>query len=145
MSNMKIKVDVAKFKEQLKAKADEMDRATRPAAQAGAEIVYQRAKVYVLPISKHAHMFHGTNAVYGPYSPGTLRDSIYQAFSEDNSFKDVSTYHISWNADEAPYGGMVEFGTSHTESRSFIGRAVKDTRREVREAMKARFIAEVGG
>ena len=77
------------------------------------------------------------------YAPGTLRDSIYQAFSKDNSYSDVSTYHISWNADEAPYGGMVEFGTSHSPAQSFIGRAVKETRSSVREAIKQRFIDEV--
>ena len=41
---MKIKMDVAKFKEHLRATADELGRATRPAAQAGAQVVYDRAK-----------------------------------------------------------------------------------------------------
>lgn len=144
MSSIKISVDVAKFKEQLKAKAEELGRATRPAAQEGAEIIYRQAKMYA-PVSEAPHMFHGTHAVYGPYSPGNLRDSIYQVFSQDNSFKDVSTYHVSWNADKAPYGAMVEFGTSQSPPQSFIARAVKETRQQVREAMKARFIAEVEG
>lgn len=88
-------------------------------------------------------MFHGQNAVYGPYQPGNLRDSIYQAFSQDNSYKDVSTYHISWNADKAPYGAMVEFGTSNAPAHSFIGRAIAETRPQVRAAMKQRFLEEV--
>lgn len=147
---MKIKMDVAKFKEQLRATADELGRATRPAAQEGAEIIYRAAKIYAPvyepePGKAMMHYFHGTNGIYGPYRPGNLRDSIYQVFSEDNSFKDVSTYHISWNAEKAPYGAMVEFGTSRAESKSFIGRAVKDTRAEVRAAIKARFIEEVNG
>jgi len=64
-------------------------------------------------------------------------------FSKDNSFRDVSTYHVSWNADKAPYGAMVEFGTSKAPAHSFIGAAVKETRQQVKEAMKQRFIEEV--
>ena len=140
--SMKIKMNAEAFKAQLRATADELNKATRPAAQAGAQIIYDRAKA-VTPVSDSSHMFHGQNKVYGPYAPGTLRDSIYQAFSKDNSFRDVSTYHISWNAEKAPYGGMVEFGTSKAPAKSFIGRAVKETRSAVREAIKERYISEV--
>lgn len=139
---MKITMNTAKFKEQLQAKADQMHTATRPAAQAGAQIIYERARINVR-VSKRSHMFHGTHGVYGPYSPGNLRDSIYQVFSKDNSFKDVSTYHVSWNFQKAPYGFMVELGTSHSPAYSFIARSVAETREEVKNAMKARFIQEV--
>lgn len=138
----RIKVDIGKFKEQLRATADVLNQATRPAAQAGAQIIYDRAKLLV-PVSTAAHKFYGTHAVYGPYNPGTLRDAIYQVFSKDNSFTDVSTYHVSWNADKAPYGGMVELGTRNAPSHSFIGRAVAETRQQVRAAMKQRYIEEV--
>lgn len=141
---MKISMNVAKFKEVLQAKADELNQATRPAAQAGAQIIYDRARQLV-PVSKAAHMFYGSHQVYGPYSPGTLRDAIYQVFSKDNSFKDVSTYHISWNADKAPYGAMVEFGTSHAPAHSFIAAAVTETRAAVRAAIKQRYLQEVAG
>ncbi|WP_412479911.1 HK97-gp10 family putative phage morphogenesis protein [Azonexus sp. IMCC34839] len=140
----KIKINVAAFKEQLQATTEKLNRATRPAAQAGAQIIYDRAKLLV-PVSVHPHMFHGTHGIYGPYRPGTLRDAIYQVFSEDNSYRDVSTYHISWNANKAPYGSMVELGTRHSAAHSFIGRAIAETRREVRNAMKERFIKEVTG
>ena len=142
---MKIKMDVAKFKEQLRATADELGRATRPAAQEGAQVVYDRAKQIVSAelVSKREHKFHIEGRVYGPFQPGTLLRSIYQAFSDDNSFKDVSTYHVSWNADKAPYGAMVEFGDSKTGATSFIARSIKETRSEVRAAIKARFIEEV--
>lgn len=139
---MKISMNVAKFKEELRATAAELGRATRPAAQAGAQVIYDRAKALV-PTSSRAHKFYGQNKVYGPYSPGTLRDAIYQAFSKDNSFRDVSTYHISWNADKAPYGGMVEFGTSKAPAHSFIAAAVTETRSAVREIMRQRYIEEV--
>ena len=140
--SMRIKVDIAKFKEHLRATADTLNQATRPAAQSGAQIIYERAKLLV-PVSKAAHKFYGSHAVYGPYNPGTLRNSIYQVFSKDNSFSDTSTYHISWNADKAPYGAMVEFGTSKAPAHSFIGAAVKETRQQVKDAIKQRFMDEV--
>src|SRR5574343_2075686 len=139
---MKISINHAKLKTELQATADKLNKATRPAAQAGAEVVYQRAK-QLAPVSSKPHKFYGTNNVYGPYAPGNLRDSIYQVFSKTNSYKDVSTYHISWNADKAPYGAMVEFGTSKAPAHPFIGKAVTETRAQVREAMKRRFIEEV--
>lgn len=140
--SMRIKVDIARFKEQLRATSDEFNQATRPAAQAGAQIIYDRAKLLV-PVSSAAHNFYGTHAIYGPYNPGTLRNAIYQVFSKDNSFSDKSTYHVSWNKDKAPYGHMVELGTRTAPAHSFIGAAVAETRQQVRKAMKQRFIEEV--
>ena len=139
---MRINMNVAQFKEQLLATTDELQKATRPAAQAGAQIIYDAARLNA-PVSKKPHKFYGTHKVYGPYSPGNLRDSIYQVFSKTNSYKDVSTYHISWNADKAPYGAMVEFGTSKSPARSFIGKAVTETRTQVRQAIKERYLQEV--
>lgn len=138
----KVNINIAKFKEELKATADVLGKATRPAAQAGAQIVYARAKQLV-PVSKSAHYFYGSNAVYGPYKPGTLRDAIYQAFAEKQSFTDASAYRVSWNKDKAPYGHMVEFGTSKAPAHSFIGAALAETRSAVRNAIKERYIAEI--
>lgn len=138
----KISINMARFRQQLMAEAEILNKATRPAAQAGAQVIYDRARDLV-PQSSKAHMFHGTHAVYGPYSPGTLRNAIYQVFSKDNSFRDVSTYHISWNAEKAPYGFMVELGTSTAAAHSFIGRAIAETRSTVREVMKKRYMEEV--
>lgn len=139
---MRINMNVAQFKEQLQATTNELQKATRPAAQAGAQIIYDAARLNA-PVSKKPHKFYGTHKVYGPYVPGNLRDSIYQVFSKTNSYKDVSTYHISWNADKAPYGAMVEFGTSKAPARSFIGKAVTETRAQVRQAIKERYLQEV--
>jgi len=139
---MRINMNVAQFKEQLQATTNELQKATRPAAQAGAQIIYDAARLNA-PVSKKPHKFYGTHKVYGPYAPGNLRDSIYQVFSKTNSYKDVSTYHISWNADKAPYGAMVEFGTSKSPARSFIGKAVTETRTQVRQAIKERYLQEV--
>ena len=139
---MAIRMNVAAFKEGLRAKVDVLHAATRPAAQAGAEVIYQRARINA-PVSDEMHYFHIRGKKYGPYAPGNLRDSVYQVFSKSNSYKDVSTYHISFNKDKAPYGYIVHNGTSRTAAHPFIAKAVIETRSQVREAIKARYIEEV--
>ena len=139
---LKVSINMRQFKQEMAAELALLQKATRPAAQAGAQIVYERAK-QLAPVSDAAHMFQIEGRVYGPFKPGTLRDSIYQAFSKDNSYKDVSVYHVSWNADKAPYGAMVEVGTSRAPAQSFIARAVAETRAQVRQAINQRYIEEV--
>lgn len=139
---MAVRMNVAGFKEALRAKVDKLHAATRPAAQAGAQIIYERARLEA-PVSADSHYFYIRGKKYGPYAPGTLRDSIYQVFSKDNSYKDVSTYHISFNKSEAPYGFIVHNGTSRTAAHPFISKAVVETRAQVREAIKARYLEEV--
>lgn len=138
----RVSINLAAFKEQLAATAEQLHKATRPAAQAGAQVIYERAR-QLAPVSSDAHKFYIRGRVYGPFAPGTLRDSVYQVFSKDKSYSDVSTYHVSWNAKKAPYGGMVELGTSRAPAQSFIGRAIVETRSQVREAMKARYAEEL--
>ena len=139
---MTVRMDIGRFKEQLRAEVDKLHAATRPAAQAGVQIIYDRARINA-PVSDASHFFHIRGKKYGPYAPGTLKNSIYQVFSKDKSYKDVSTYQVSWNKDKAPYGYVAEFGNSKEPSKSFIARSVIETRAEVREAIKARYIAEV--
>ena len=139
---MAVRMNVAAFKEGLRAKVDKLHAATRPAAQAGAQIIYERARLEA-PVSADSHYFYIRGKKYGPYAPGTLRDSIYQVFSKDNSYKDVSTYHISFNKSEAPYGFIVHNGTSRTAAHPFISKAVVETRSQVRQAIKARYLEDV--
>lgn len=139
---LKISINMVRLKQDLVIEMERLRAANRPAAQAGAQIVYERAKQHA-PVSDAPHRFHGTHAVYGPYSPGNLRDSIYQAFSKDNSFLDNAVYHVSWNADKAPYGGMVELGTSTAAAHPFIARAVAETRSQVIQAIRQRYVDEV--
>ncbi len=139
---MAVRMNVAAFKEQLRVEVDKLHAATRPAAQAGAQIIYERARLEA-PVSADSHYFYIRGKKYGPYAPGTLRDSIYQVFSKDNSYKDVSTYHISFNKTEAPYGFIVHNGTSRTAAHPFIAKAVVETRSQVRQAIKARYLEEV--
>ena len=139
---MAVRMNVTAFKEQLRAEVDKLHAATRPAAQAGAQIIYERARLEA-PVSQDSHYFYIRGKKYGPYAPGTLRDSIYQVFSKDNSYKDVSTYHISFNKSEAPYGFIVHNGTSRTAAHPFIAKAVIETRSQVRDAIKTRYLEEV--
>lgn len=139
---MAIRMNIAQFKQQLRATVDKLHAATRPAAQAGAQIIYERARLEA-PVSADSHYFYIRGKKYGPYAPGTLRNSIYQVFSKDNSYKDVSTYHISFNKSEAPYGFIVHNGTSRTAAHPFISKAVVETRSQVRQAIKARYLEEV--
>ncbi len=79
--------------------------ATRPAAQAGAQVFYNEVTLNVSRIGRVT---------------GNLASSIYQVFSKDNSTPDRATYHISWNAQKAPHGHLVEYG--HIQTRKvYIG------------------------
>ena len=140
--SMRIKVDIAKFKEQLRATADELNQATRPAAQAGVRRLSTTRKAACSGIDCVAQVLWIACGIWPVQTGHAARFDLSGVF-KDNSFRDVSTYHVSWNADKAPYGAMVEFGTSRAPAHSFIGAAVKETRQQVKEAMKQRFIEEV--
>lgn len=103
-------------------------RAVRPAAQAGTQTLYVEALLRC-PVSAEAHVFYGRDSkrtgVTWTFQPGNLRNSIYQAFSKDNSVEagegySKATYHVSWNHQDAPYGFMVEFGTSRAAPHPFL-------------------------
>lgn len=80
------------FLEDLGAAAEE---AVRPAAQAGAQVLYDAVKANVGKIGKVS---------------GNLAASIYQAYSHSNSDDLRATYHVSWNHKKAPHGGLLEYG-----------------------------------
>ena len=75
--------------------AEGAEEAARPAAQAGAQVFYDRAKANVAKLGKVT---------------GSLDSSIYQVFSQDNSGKGRAQYHVSWNRKKAPHGHLVEYG-----------------------------------
>jgi HK97 gp10 family phage protein len=87
----------------------------RPAAQAGAQVLYEEVLQRV-PVAKRARTTKGGKVI----PPGALKASIYQAFSEDNSTADRATYHISWNHRKAPHGHLVEFGSSRAPAHPFL-------------------------
>jgi len=73
----------------------EAQAAVRPAAQAGAQVLYDEVKRNVARLKRKT---------------GNLERAIYQAFSPDNSAEGRVTYHVSWNRRKAPHGHLVEFG-----------------------------------
>ena len=42
---MTVRMDIGRFKEQLRAEVDKLHAATRPAAQAGVQVIYDRARI----------------------------------------------------------------------------------------------------
>lgn len=75
--------------------ADDVEAAVRPAAQAGAQVLYDEVKRNVAGLGRVS---------------GNLDRAIYQAYSKDNSGPGRATYHVSWNAKKAPHGHLVEYG-----------------------------------
>lgn len=142
-----IKFDTSGIKNAMETERQKMQRAVRPAAQAGAQLIYEAALRNV-PVGKKDKFFYGssykTSGVRYFFKAGALRDSLYQVFSKDNSSENKATYHVSWNADKAPYAWMVEFGTSKMRARPFLAPAIAESRNAAAQAIKARFIQEVG-
>lgn len=96
MSGFEIKLDLAALRATLDDDLQAVNEAARPAAQAGAQVLYEEVKRNVSRIKRKT---------------GNLAASIYQAYSEDNSTPGGrATYHVSWNAKKAPHGHLVEFG-----------------------------------
>lgn len=93
--SLTISADLDSLNSFLTALGDRAEEASKPAAQAAADVLYKEVKKNVNQIGKKT---------------GNLANSIYQVFSKDNSGKGFATYHVSWNAKKAPHGGLVEFG-----------------------------------
>lgn len=143
---MKISIDLNRFKTALNQKMAEIQSATRPAAQAGIQVIYDQARLNA-PVSDGAHFFYGKNSkktgVRYFFKPGNLRDSIYQVYSKSNSSASRATYHVSWNHTKAPYGFMVEFGTSRAAAHPFLGPAITAKSGDAREAVRRVFLEKV--
>lgn len=143
---MKIAIDLKQFKESLDQEREKVRAATRPAAQAGAQVIYDQARLNV-PVSKKGHWFYGTSFKKTGqkywFESGSLRNSIYQVYSKDNSSDSKATYHVSWNRTKAPYAWMVEFGTSRAPAHPFLGPAIIEKSAEAAQAMKQKFIERV--
>lgn len=144
--------DDSKAQRKLDALLDATQKAIRPAAQAGAEELYFEARLRC-PVSDGAHVFYGKNSkktgVVYRFSPGNLRDSIYQVFSKDNSAEQGAgygrvTYHVAWNHQKAPYGFMVEFGTSRAPAHPFLRPAYESRKTEALQIAKAVWVQKVG-
>jgi len=93
--SMTIRADTAALESLLDGLGDDVEAAARPAAQAGAQVLYNAVKVNVASIGRVT---------------GNLANSIYQVYSKDESGRGVATYHVSWNHRKAPHGWLVENG-----------------------------------
>jgi hypothetical protein len=101
---LSVKWDQHGLDDELDDMVSALEDAVRPAAQAGAQVYYEDVLSRV-PVSAAPRVYKGKT-----YQPGTLKKSIYQAFSADNSGKGYAEYHVSWNAKKAPHGHNIENG-----------------------------------
>lgn len=87
-------------------------------------VIYEEARANVRDSSK-PHYFYGKNSKKSGtkylFNPGNLRNAIYRVFSPEKSSDTLKMYRVSWNHTKAPYGAMVEFGTSRAPARPFMG------------------------
>jgi HK97 gp10 family phage protein len=88
-------VDLGAFNAAIAELEQDVQQAVRPAAQAGAEVIYQAALKNVDAIGRVT---------------GNLRSSIYQAYSPERSAPGKAVYSVSWNPRKAPHAGLVEYG-----------------------------------
>lgn len=96
MSSFSATFDVSALDAIVDGMKDDVAQALRPAAQAGAQLLYNEVRKNVGLIGRKT---------------GNLQRSIYQVYSKDQSRQgQTETYHISWNARKAPHGHLVEYG-----------------------------------
>lgn len=124
----------------LDRKLARIEAATRPAAQAGAQVYYDAVRATV-PVSEHAHLFYGTSSkrtgVRYFYESGSLKNAVYQVYSKDNSGPSKSVYQVAWNHRKVPYGFMVAGGTKNAKANDFIGKAKRSVQAQAVAAMQA--------
>lgn len=140
---MRVKINLAQFKDALGEERAKYNAAARPAAQAGAQVIYDLARAKA-PVSSSGHYFRGTSfkktgqKYY--FAAGSLKSSIYQVFSKDHSSATRATYHISWNRTKAPYAWMVEYGTSRAAAHPFMTPAIVEGQALAIQAMREEFV-----
>ncbi len=144
--SVNISIDTSSVNRLLDNLLDAADEVIRPAAQAGAQVIYDEAK-RLAGRSTKAHYFYGTSykkdgkskAGRYQFQPGTLQNAIYQVYSKDNSSDTVATYHVSWNMTKAPYGLFVEYGMSPfaKSSKPFLRPAIINKGNDALVAMEA--------
>lgn len=89
------RVDTSALDQLIAEMEGDVQEAIRPAAQAGAQVLYEQVQANVAGMGRVT---------------GNLASSIYQAFSKDNSNESRAEYHVSWNHRKAPHGHLLEYG-----------------------------------
>lgn len=90
-----IDADTTGLESYLDELGDDAEAAARPAAQAGAQVLYEQVQRNVAGLGRRT---------------GKLAASIYQAYSASKSGDGKATYDVSWNHRKAPHGHLVEYG-----------------------------------
>jgi HK97 gp10 family phage protein len=145
-NSFNIGVDTSGLDSLLETLGSAASEVVRPAAHAGALVLYTRAKL-LAPVFAGGPKFikRSNSGKSGGYwiKPGQLRDSIYRVYSKDNSGDGVATYHISWNHKKAPHGHWIENGNAKHDAKSFIRRAYVEQGDAAAEAAAASVIQEI--
>ena len=131
--------DTKALEEQIKAKAKKIEESSRAIAFEGSDVLYKQVLQNV-PVGTKGHWFYGKGSKKSGrrywFDAGSLQKSIYQAFSDENSGDGRATYHISWNRKKAPYGSMVENGTSRAPAHPFLRPAQGQAGDQAMQAMQ---------
>lgn len=91
-----IRLNLAGLDAALDAQHEKVQKAIRPAAQAGAQVLYDAVLANVRALGRKT---------------GNLEAAIYQVYSTSNSVQNQkAVYQVSWNHRKAPHGRLVEFG-----------------------------------
>jgi len=140
-----IKLDTSQLEGIVQASSQKMKDAAHEAAQAGIQVIYDRARQNAEALkSDKEHYFYGRGKrKYGPFQPGNLMRSIYQVYSKSESTPTKVVYQVSWNAKKAPYGSMVERGTRNAVGKPFMSEAIVSMRSESVRVMAERFAQEM--
>lgn len=112
--SLSVSLDLSGINAQLDKLTKGVEKAVRPVAQAGAQVLYDEIRNRV-PMSAKPHK-SGKKL----YTPGNLRRAIYQAYAQDESSADAAYYRISWNKANAFYGNFLEFGTAKMAAQPFL-------------------------
>lgn len=109
---MKLRIDADSLMKDLDRLGQELiEKGTRPAAQAGAQVFYDTVRARA-PVSRKAHKSGWKKKGWEPtlIEPGALRAAVYQVFSQRQSSNAHAVYEISVNQKKAPHWLVVEFG-----------------------------------
>lgn len=93
--SVRMRFDVTGMEAYIDALEGRAAEAIKPAAAAGAKVLYDGVKMNVAALGRVT---------------GNLERSIYRTLSQSNSNDSRTVYHVSWNHIKAPHGHLVEYG-----------------------------------
>lgn len=88
-------MEITKLESFLGELGDAVQALVAPAAEAAAQVIYERMQFNVAQI---------------PQIAGNVAESIYLVDASDGRPEGVASYHISWDSKEAPHASLIEYG-----------------------------------